>query len=151
MDYGVKLAKKQTIYLLSVLGGIILIISLESMMHIKDITLFDQWYKAFEVDHMGIDKADAFSVYVTGQLSLYFFRIVVPMILGIHTYFAYVKLRVSKLFVFIWSVLLIGALLYRLAHKDFTSVFYYLNILGYGAAILGIWSLIPRISEQENK
>lgn len=149
MTYGSKLPKKQAVIILSLLAVIIMVISLETMIHIKDADLFDAWYESYEVEHLRVSEAEAFQVYVTAQLSIYFFRVIVPMILGVHTYFAYVKLRVNKLFVFIWTVLLIGALAYRVAHKDFDSIFFYINIFGYSGAVLGIWTLIPIINGDE--
>jgi hypothetical protein len=151
MNSGTQIPKKQTVVILSALSVLILFISLESMIRIKDLQLFRSWYESFEVSKMSISESEAFNVYVTGQLALYFFRIVVPMIFGIHVFVAYVKLRINKLFIFIWSVLLLGSLAYRLVDKDYTSVFFYINSIGYGVVLWNLWSLTPIINGNENR
>lgn len=72
MDSGTQIPRKQTMIILSALCVLILSMSLETMIKIKDLQLFIQWYEGFEVDKMGISENEAFSVYVTGQLALYF-------------------------------------------------------------------------------
>lgn len=151
MDSGTQLPKKQTIIILSTLSVLILFISLESMIKIKDLQLYEIWYESFEVEKMGISENEAFSVYVTGQLAMYFFNIIVPMIFGIHVFLAYTKLRINKLFIFIWSVLLLGSLAYRLVEKDYTSVFFYMTSIGYGVVLWNLWSLTPIINGNENR
>ena len=148
MNANIKLPKKQMYIILFALGFIILSMSLNVMMRVKDIGLYDLWFNDMVNEDLGITYDSAFSIYVTGNLAAYFLKMFVPIALGIHTYFAYTKIRISQLFVFIWSVLLIGSMLYVIVEKQFGSIFYYSNIIGYVVLILTILSLGSVINEE---
>lgn len=126
--------------LLISLSVMILSMSLETMMRVKDIALFDIWYK----NQVDITREAGYSIYITATLSYFIQRVIVPMAFGIHTYFAYTKIRVNKLFVFMWTVLLGGGLAFNLITLQFGSMFYYINnvlfiiLIGTVLSLLGV-------------
>ncbi len=140
MHSGTKLPKKHMYILLISLSVMILSMSLETMMRVKDIALFDIWYK----NQVDITREAGYSIYITATLSYFIQRVIVPMAFGIHTYFAYTKIRVNKLFVFMWTVLLGGGLAFNLITLQFGSMFYYINnvlfiiLIGTVLSLLGV-------------
>lgn len=145
MHSGTKLPKKKMYIILVSLSVIILSLSLETMMRVKDITLFDAWFE----NQSDVDRNTAFTIYVTANLSFYFQRVLLPMIFGLHTYFAYAKIRINKLFVFMWTVLLAGGLAFNVLTMSMSSVFFYVNNLVYLLLIGVTLSLIGIINENK--
>lgn len=148
MDSNTKLPKKHMYFILVSLSFMIFSISMETMMRVKDLAMFDSWL--LMQPEVEITREAGFSIYVTLQLSRYFQFVVVPMALGIHTYFAYVNIRINKLFVFMWTVLLGGGAAYIGIEKQFTSVFYYVNLGIYMILIVTILSLLSVIDQRKN-
>jgi len=149
MEKMVNLPRKQMYIILIGLGILILSMSIETLMKVKDIALYDQWFMEFSVENTTLTYENAFSVYVTGNLSVYMLRIIVPMALGIHTYFAYTKIRINGLFIFMWTVLLLGGIAYIAVTKEFGSLFYYFNIGMYVVMLLTVLSLTNVIEENK--
>jgi len=145
MHSGTILPKKHMYIMLISLSVIIFMTSMEMMMRVKDVALFDIWYQ----NHNEVSREAAFSVYVTGLLSVYFQSIIAPVVFGIHTYFAYVKIRINKLFVFMWTVLLGGGLAMVIVSRQFDSIFYYIIIVFYMILIGTILSLIGVINQSK--
>lgn len=141
MKFNTKLPKRHFYILVSLLGFIILLLSLEIMMIVKDISLYDKWFNDAFAAGVQLDYNHAYSVYVSTNLASYFQKIIVPMMLGTHAYFAYIKLRINKLFVFIWTVLMLGSLAYIAVELNFGSVFYYLEIVSHVVVVITLISL----------
>lgn len=146
-----KLPKKHLYIIILTLGFIIFLLSIEVMMKVKDINMFNNWLKDNkQYTIANLENADLFNTYISINLSLYFQRIIVPIGLGIHTYLAYVKLRINKLFVFIWTVLLIGSILYTVVGLKNLAVFSYMYIGLYIIVIFTVLSLMTVIEKCEN-
>lgn len=146
-----KLPKKHLYIIILTLGFIIFLLSLEVMMKVKDINMFNNWLKDNkQYTIANLENANLFNTYISINLSLYFQRIIVPIGLGIHTYLAYVKLRINKLFVFIWTVLLIGSILYTVVGLKNLAVFSYMYIGLYIIVIFTVLSLMTVIEKCEN-
>ncbi len=146
-----KLPKKHLYIIILTLGFIIFLLSLEVMMKVKDINMFNNWLKDNkQYTIANLENVDLFNTYISINLSLYFQRIIVPIGLGIHTYLAYVKLRINKLFVFIWTVLLIGSILYTVVGLKNLAVFSYMYIGLYIIVIFTVLSLMTVIEKCEN-
>jgi hypothetical protein len=141
-----KIPKKQFYTIMIILGVLITSLSLETMMKVKDLTLYESWFASVETD---LSYNDAFSVYVTANLALYAFKVIVPMMFGLHTYLAFVKIRINKLYVFIWTVLLAGSLGYIIVSRSFDSVFYYINIVSCVLLIGAVLTLVSIIDERK--
>lgn len=145
MHSGTKLPKKHLYIILVSLSVIMLSLSLETMMRVKDISMFDAWF-GLQND---ITREAAFDVYVTAILAAFFQRVIVPMAFGIHCYFAYTKIRINKLFVFMWTVLLGGHFAYTIIALQFDSIFYYIDILIYIILIITTLSLVGVINKNK--
>lgn len=148
-DMGTKLPKKHANIILIAICVLLLSITLDTMMRVKDSLLFEAWYGQLLNEGVTIDREMGFSMYVTSNLSRYFFFILVPMAMGIHTFFALIKFRINKLFVFIWTVLMAGGLAYTVFEVALASIFYYLNIGLYIIVIITLLSLISVINQKE--
>lgn len=144
-----KLPKKQANMLLITTVLLMLSITLDTLMRAKDMAIFDLWFSQLLNEGIQATREEAFSLYVTSTLSRYFFFILVPMAFGIHTFFAYMKFRINKLFIFIWTVLMAGGLAYTVFEKAFTSIFYYINIGLYIVVILTILTLVEVVSQNK--
>ncbi|MBN2557747.1 MAG: hypothetical protein JXB33_03215 [Clostridia bacterium] len=142
MKENVRLPKKQ-FYIISVcLGLVIFFLSIEVMMKVKDVLLYNKWFLKASAEGLGASYEDAFGIYVSLNLGGFFLKTSIPMALGVYTYFAYVKMRINKLFVFIWTILLIGAAAFVAMEMNFASVFYYIELALYAVLIIVILSLV---------
>lgn len=149
MKTSIKLPKKQFYLLVISMGVILLALSAEVMLMAKDMNLYDQWFKEAVLAGLETSYDESFSMYLSLNLSDFFLKAIVPMAMGVYTYFAYVKIRVNKLFVFIWTVLLVGAAAYVIAGGNFDSVFFYIILISYLTAVISILSLVNVIDESK--
>ena len=143
------LPKKQFFLLLGPLAILIFIFSIEVLMKGKDTVLFDLWVqKTNQVSNKDNIQA-LFSIYITGQLSMYFQKIIIPIGLSIHSYLAYTKLRINQLFVFIWTILSGGSFAYSLVGLTLNNPFVYIYIVLYGIILITLLSLLDEIIHHE--
>lgn len=149
MDGYTKLPKKQLYLILGPLGTLILLLSLEVMMMTSDPAIFEHWMESNKAMNPGFDEVGLFNIFISGNISLYFQKIIVPIGLSLHSYFAFVKLRIGKLFVFMWSVLLIGSLAYTIIGLNFGNVFMYIYIVIYIVVFFTLVSLLGIINNNE--
>lgn len=141
--------KKQFFLLLGPLAILIFILSIEVLMKGKDTLLFDAWVQKSNQLPDGASSQDLFSIYLTGQLSVYFQKIIIPIGLSIHSYFSYTKLRINKLFVFMWTILAGGSLAYSLVGLTLKNPLVYIYIVIYGIIIITLLSLLDVIFHHE--
>lgn len=127
---------------------IIFAASLDVMFRVKDMSLFNDWV---EINQLQGEEAQLLSHYVSIHLSMFFSKIIIPVIFGIYTYFAYMKLRINQLYVFIWTVLNLGGLAYTVVELNLNSVLYYISILSYIVMLITILSLVELIRENKSK
>ncbi len=143
MNSHIKLPSKKFYIILISCAAIIFAASMETMMRVKDIGLYNQWLADLD-SQMIVDNP--YDIYVTANLSYYFLMVIIPMAYGLHSYFAYTKLRINGLFVFLWTVMVLGGLAYNVIEFNFYSVFYYAKILGYLVLLLTTLSLTADVS-----
>ncbi len=148
MNTNTKLPTKKLYLILLSCALIIFITSLETMLRVKDSTLFDSWLSSNQL--VG-DKAQFLNDYISINLSIFFSKIMIPVIFAIYTYYAYIKIRINQLYVFIWTVLNLGGLAYTVIELRLDSIFYYINILGYIIMLLTLLSLVDIIRENKSK
>lgn len=138
----VKIPKRKYYLILIFTSAIIMSISLETMFRVKDIVLFEEWIQINNISvNSDYELSQIFNSYLILGLGTMFMKIIIPMALSIHSYFAYTRIRINRLFIFIWSVLLIGGLAYELIGFNLGSIFSYLNIIVYIVLIITILSL----------
>lgn len=148
MNTNTKLPTNKFYLILFSCALIIFITSLETMFRVKDVMLYNHWV---ETNQLIGDKAQLLNDYISINLSNFFSKIIIPVLFAIYTYYAYMKIRINQLYVFIWTVLNLGGLAYTLIELRFDSIFYYINILGYVVLLLTLISLIDVIREDKSK
>ncbi|WP_350342908.1 hypothetical protein PRVXT_002176 [Proteinivorax tanatarense] len=143
-----KLPKKHLYYILISSSIIIFSTALETLMAVKDVNMFQQWMEA-AYEGINISTDEAFNAYISANLIYFMFKLVVPISISIHSYFAYYKLKINGLFIFIWSVLVSGSMAYVLFEWNFYSIFYYFNLAGYLVLLITLLSLINVIEKSK--
>lgn len=147
MDKLASLPKGKLYLLLVTCAVVIFAASMEVLFLVKDADMYGLWAAAMREMQPGQPASQfSFDNYVATNLFQYFLRILTPVVLGIHAYFASVKLRVNNLFVFIWAVLLAGGAAYALIGANVYSVFFYLIMAGYAILFITVISLHDHIN-----
>lgn len=118
-------------------GTIITSTSLEVMIKAKDIGLFEMWLSNPMIKEglIGQTNNQMYSTYMTLCLSTFFVRIIAPMGLAIHSYFTLTRLRINRLYVIIWSVLLIGTFILSIIGEAYISIFVIISGICYFALV----------------
>ena len=112
---------------------IIMLTSLEILIKAKDAELFNMWLFS---SNLGEDLlTELYSTYLNICMATFFIRVITPMAVAIHSYFTFTKLRVNKMFVIIWSVIIVGAFVLTFLGEQFYSIFFIGCIIGYLALI----------------
>lgn len=70
-------------------------------------------------------------MYLNVCIATFFVRVITPMAVAIHSYFTFTRLRVNKLFVMIWSVIIVGAFALTTLIEQFYSIFFIGSGIGY--------------------
>jgi hypothetical protein len=151
MNSYAKFPKRQLYIILIAVAFIIFISSIEVLMRVKDQTLFELWKSA--VINSGAYPEGfnpTFDDYAGAEMFRYLFKIAIPMGFGLLTYITYQKLRLNRLFIFIWTVLLMGGMAYTFFELNFSSVFFYLVIAGYLVLIITVLSLTEEMRSTKN-
>ena len=145
MNSNTKLPKKQFYIIMVSLSIVIFALSLEVMMKVKDISLYNAWYENAVNDGMLMEYESAFSTYISINLLHFFQKLIIPMLLGLHAYISYIKIRINKLFVFMWIILICASIAYISIEMNFDSIFYYIEILLHIVVAITVLSLIDVI------
>ena len=150
MNQNTKLPTKQFYLLLITCSVIIFATSLDALFRVKDFALFNEWVISNELRGTATES-ELLSLFVSANLSVFFTKIIIPVTFALYTYYAYIKLRINKLFVFIWTVLNIGGLAYTIVEFRFDSLFYYVISLSYIFLIYHIVNLSDMIKVNNSK
>lgn len=130
---------KGTFYtIVAICAVVIMLTSLEMLIKAKDANLFNMWLSNGNLgeDLLSQTTDQLYSTYLNICISTFFVRVITPMAVAIHSYFTFTKLRVNKLFVIIWSVIIIGAFALTVLTEQFYSIFFIGSGIGYLALIL---------------
>jgi len=146
-----KLPIKQFYRIVIPLGLVILLVSLETFAYVKDGFAFERWLLTIQDHYVGLSDKDLFTIYVNGNIALYFQKIIIPMGLGVHSYFAYKSMRINKLFVFIWVILLGGSIAYSILGSFEVTVLLILSVLLQVFVIGVVLSLLSVIDHYEKE
>lgn len=130
----------------SLCAAIIVLNSFETMIRVKDSALFDIWVNNPSIASQLVGKTseEMFSTYLSMCLSTYFIRVITPIGLGLHSYYALTRSGMSKMYVYLWSVMLIGTLLLSMLGGSLLSIFFILSCICY-VALVGVMIYIKRI------
>lgn len=136
MKSRLKLPVRNFYYILIPCALIILSESFATMIKVKDINLYNEW-----VSGLDIGLNNSFNDYIVMNLIFYFFKIIIPISLSLNAYLAYIKIFINQLFIFVWTVLILGGLAYTIIEFNLNSIFYYITIIGYIALFLALLSI----------
>ena len=135
---------KGTFYtIVAICAAIIMMTSMEMLIKAKDTDLFNMWLSTSNLgeDALSQTTKELFSTYLNVCISTFFVRVITPMAVAIHSYFTFTKLRVNKMFVIIWSVIIVGAFALTFLGEQYFSVFFIGSGIGYLALILTMFYL----------
>lgn len=123
--------------IVGICAAIIMLTSLEVLLKAKDIEIFNMWLSS---SNLGADlpnqtTEELYSTYLNACMATFFVRVITPMAVAIHSYFTFTKLRVNKLFVIIWILIIIGAFILTSLGEKFYSIFFIGSVIGYLALI----------------
>lgn len=145
------MSKKIFYLIVSLCAVIIMANSIEAFIKVKDLGLFETWLSN---PKLNIDRSQninqIYSIYLTMCLSVFIMRIITPVALGINTYFALIKTKVNKLFVFIWIVLLIGLFIFTLIGELHFSIFFIISAICHIGLLFIMIYLLEEINKQKN-
>lgn len=148
MNFNTPLPIKKLYIILITCSVIIFASSLDVMVTVKDISKFKEW---LQINQLVGEQSDLLGSFVALNLSLFFFKIIIPVTFALYSYCAYLKLKINALFVFMWTVLNIGGLAYIAVELRLDSVLYYIIIFAYVINILTTISLAEDIRENNSK
>ena len=129
---------KGTFYTIAAICAVIIMLtSLEMLIKAKDSSLFNMWLSNGNLgeDLLTQTTNQLYSTYLNICMATFFIRVITPMAVAIHSYFTFTKLRVNKMFVIIWSVIIVGAFVLTFLGEQFYSIFFIGCIIGYLALI----------------
>ena len=151
MNSNIKLPQKELYFILIFCSIIIFLNSIEVMIKVKDMDLYKEWmYKLEESENLNDADMDYYELYLTYELRLFFMKIIIPIGLGIYSYFASKFIRINKIYVYIWTILLLASLVFTVFQVQFDSIFYYINIICYIVLVYTLLSLNKLINNGEN-
>lgn len=146
MNTDFKLPKKNLYIILISCAVIISASAIETMIIVKDIDLYNQWIAQIkDINTMDIDSIELLNTYISLNLIQFLTKIIIPMALGIYSYFTFYYSKINRLFIFIWTVLVVGGFAYTFLDFRTASIFYYISILGHMVLIYGIISISSKI------
>lgn len=151
MNSNIKLPQKQ-LYLILIFCSIIIFLNcIEVMIKVKDISLYEQWMDSIpKQKDSNAEDIDYYQLYITTNLSHFFIKIIVPMALGIYSYFAFKLTKVNKIYVYTWIILLLGSLAFVLIEQKFDSIFFYIITACYIILITILLSLNKLMGNRGN-
>lgn len=152
MKESIKMPKVIFYMIVAMCATIIMANSIETMMKVKDNGLFNLWLSDSQknMNIMGQTTEQLYSTYLTMCLSTFFIRVIAPMALAIHSYFTYMKRGVNGLFIFIWTVLILGSAGFMIISEGLYSIFFIINILAYIILVICILCMIKFIKYRKN-
>lgn len=153
MKDSIEMSKRSFYIIIGLCAVIIIMVSLETILMVKGNEIFELWKSNPKlVDKVvGSSVEEMYSIYLTMCLSMFFIKIITPIALTINTYFAFVKLRVNKLFVQIWIVLLIGLFAFTAIMENFYSIFFIVSTASYLGLVIVMLYFLVSINKRKNE
>lgn len=141
----VKLKKSNFYPMIIAAAAIILSISLDTLLRANNDVLFNSWMTE---NNFGTGSDDQYYRVYLGSLMIdYFFRLIVPVVFGLQTYFAYIRSGVGIIYKAVWAVVLGGMLMVTILNFDTSSPAYYIS----GVAYVIIMISLLRIKHNSQK
>ncbi|MGL5067833.1 MAG: hypothetical protein ACRC6T_08475 [Sarcina sp.] len=153
MRDSIELSKKNFYIIVMLCATIILMVSLETILMVKDNNMFELWTSNPNlINKINInDGQETYSIYLTMCLSMFFIKVITPVAFAINTYLALIKLRISKLFVQTWVILLIGLFTFVVLMEKFYSIFFIINAGAYLLLVIMMIYFWVAINKRKNE
>lgn len=135
-----RLPKKDYYRIVVICGLLILLASIEVLAKAKDLDYFNYVNRSLGE---GGAAAVTYGDFVVSLMASYLARILVPIGLGLNSYFAFMRSGISRVFIWSWGLFTFAALAFHVLSLELTSLLYYLSVLLY---ILLLYTLI-RLSD----
>lgn len=147
MKRGILLPKKIFYIIVLVCSVIIFLECLDLIINFKTST-----YSIFySNDVLILNQSNNLEMYLRIQLMIFFIRIIPIMVLGLHSYFAFLKFKISNTFPIIWIILIFGLFVYTVIQFSFFSIFYYIKLIGYIILIICLINLFKIIKQEGDR
>jgi hypothetical protein len=140
----VSLDKRDFTIFLVLIFILFMVLSLEMLFITKDLDVFNKWYQLM-IDSGSFDKSmirnDAFNLFVNTNVTIFLSRVITPFFFIIHTYFAYTKMGINKLYVYFWGAMFVVQILVTVGPLDYMSIAFYVKIILYTIISFQIFKL----------
>ena len=137
-----RLPKKAFYRIVSGCGILIILASLEILAKAKDLDYYNYFNQGLQSQG---NPAITYSEFIVSMLATYIGRILLPVGLGLSTYFAFIKIGYNRVFIFSWGIFTLAALAFHVLSLELNSSFYYLFIVIY----LVLFVFLFRLKEPE--
>lgn len=135
-------------WIMTILSSIIIFVAtLEVILFVKNPDFYNAWLVSLSAENLD----GAFSIYLTTRLTHYAAIVIIPMTFSLYTTFAANKLRISGLYIFMWTVLMLASLGYSVLGKSLGDGFLYAYGALYAVIIITLLSLVDVIRESKYK
>lgn len=152
MKESIKMSKRIFCFIVGLCATIIMVNSLEAFLKVKDIGLFNIWVENFN-DQILLNSLTQESIYImyfNFALASYLIKIVAAIGISINTYLVFAKMRVTKLYVWVWSVLLIGSIGLIAISESFFLIFFIITMICYAILVGIVFYLWKKLGEENN-
>lgn len=123
-----RLPKNAFYRIIIVCGLLISLASIEILAKAKDLDYFNYVNQSLQSQGTPVMT---YGDFIVSMLAVYVGRILLPVGLGLNTYFAFIKIGYNKIFIWSWGIFTIAALAFHLLSLELNSIFYYLFIVIY--------------------
>ena len=147
MKKGILIPKNYFYRIISMCSGIILIECLDIIINFKS-TIYSIFnYK----NNMILNHLNGVELYLKIQLIKFLMRVVPIMILGLHTYFSFIKFRITYSFPVVWIMFSLGLFAYTLIQFPTFPILHYIKLVGYCILIICLINLFRFIKKEGDK
>ena len=146
----IRLPEKKLYIILILCALLIFSNSLETMVRIKDLDIYEDWLEHYKTLDEYDESKDSYEVYKGVYLNLFILKVLVPVGLGLYSFLMYKYMGINLLSIVVWVLLLIGGLVSNIFELQLGSIFYYINIVVYLALIVVVISLNSTICSHKH-
>jgi len=140
----VNLPKREFNMLLSLVLALFVVLSLEMFIIVKDYDSFMSWLSNMkELNYISnnVTESEALRVFVNANLTVFVQRVITPFFFVIHTYFAFTKMGINKLYVYFWGAMFLAGVIMVVVQMDYISIMFYIKIIIYISISIKLFSL----------
>ena len=138
MRESIEMSRKVFYTIVGVCAVIIMLTSIDMLLRTKDVDMFNLWLGSGSVpkEFLSQSEEQLFATYLQMNLGMFIIRVITPVAVALHTYFTFVKLSINKMYVTIWSVIIIGAIALLVLGESYFSIFYIGSLIGHIALVI---------------